>query len=240
MKKLFLTLGLVSCIYLSAAQADTDLPQVCTPTTPGYATAAEQPVNAACGGRAQTGQVYKVPVDADLVRVRKSGATFADWSSTDYVWRRWSNVKVGDYYDTCRSNVTPGSLVTAPGCTQWGMIARVGAPVVNTTGVVKLTWEAPTLNEDGSALTDLSGFYVYQGTSQTSLVKLATNLGPTARELSLSLPVGTFYFALSAYSPGGESAPTPPITVKVEKPAPPPSKPGTPREFKAIVTVTVP
>src|SRR5581483_2849230 len=41
--------------------------------------------------------------------------------------------------------------------------------VASTSGSATVKWTAPTLNTDGSALTNLAGYYVKYGTSPTSL-----------------------------------------------------------------------
>lgn len=219
-------LGFAVC-FSGIATAATNQAMICkVPTEAG------KPVNVGCGGTAQTGQVYGTPVDSDLVRVRSDGATVADWSSNAYVWKAWKDVAPGAYYDVCTSDVPVGALLTGGACTTWGMIPR---PLTNTTGVVTLTWTPPTQYTDGTTITDLAGFYVYQGG-----VKLATTLGPAATKLDIPLPVGTFVFALSAYTTAGvESDKTPTVSVTVTKPAPT-KKPGVPTQFKATVTLTLP
>jgi hypothetical protein len=75
-------------------------------------------------------------------------------------------------------------------------------------GTASLSWVPPTQNTDGTALTDLSGYRVYFGSSPSSLTQVvpisgASNTSYVVRNLS----AGTWYFALSAYSNAGtESA----------------------------------
>ena len=69
------------------------------------------------------------------------------------------------------------------------------------TGSANLSWQIPTTNSDGSSLTDLSGYRIYQGTSQST-----ANLSPivTLTNASLSmylvenLGTGTYYFSITA------------------------------------------
>lgn len=81
-------------------------------------------------------------------------------------------------------------------------------PVVPTSTSVTLSWDAPTENSDGTALTDLAGYYLYYGTAShnyTEKVKLGVGLSLYAIDLS----AGTYYFAMSAYnSTGTESITT--------------------------------
>ncbi len=73
--------------------------------------------------------------------------------------------------------------------------------VQNTTGTADLSWIPPTTNEDGSPLT-LTGFNIYQGSSATSLSKIATvSVSQTTYTVN-SLPAGTYYFAVTAVGAG--------------------------------------
>ncbi|MGC4029188.1 MAG: putative Ig domain-containing protein [Steroidobacteraceae bacterium] len=75
----------------------------------------------------------------------------------------------------------------------------VRAPV---TGSATLNWAAPTQNEDGSALTDLAGFYVYSGRDGGSLSRSMT-LGRVTSAVVENLSSGTYCFAVSAYTQSG-------------------------------------
>ncbi len=71
----------------------------------------------------------------------------------------------------------------------------------NATGSVTLSWTAPTENTNGTALTDLAGYWIYYGTSATALTKSmqVSNPGLVTYVLS-NLSPGTWYFAISAYT----------------------------------------
>lgn len=114
----------VALVHAAPVAAAVGLPMVATDPT-----CAGKPVNSACGGRAQTGQVYKTPADTDLVRVRSDGATVADWESSAYVWELWRNVAPGRFYDACDSDVPAGSPVANGSCQAWSMRARA-APAI--------------------------------------------------------------------------------------------------------------
>jgi len=97
---------------------------------------------------------------------------------------------------------TTNTVVSTPPGTQTG----TNTPPTQTasTGTTTLDWTPPTSNTDGSALTDLSGYNVYYGTSPDNLnqtVKL-TNPGLSAYTLS-NLTSGTWYFQVSAVSSSG-------------------------------------
>ena len=75
-------------------------------------------------------------------------------------------------------------------------------------GSATLSWAAPTKNTDGSTLTDLSGYIIYQGLSATALSSKAriANPGITTYVID-NLPAGKHYFAVAAITLAGvESA----------------------------------
>jgi hypothetical protein len=66
-------------------------------------------------------------------------------------------------------------------------------------GTANITWTRPTLNVDGSSLTDLAGFRIVYGTSATALVQSVLVNDPAATSTTIpSLPAGRWYFAVRA------------------------------------------
>jgi len=66
------------------------------------------------------------------------------------------------------------------------------------TGSVSLSWNIPTINADGSPLSDLAGYKIYYGTSSgnySNSVDVGNNVGASVS----SLPSGTWCFAVTAY-----------------------------------------
>jgi len=77
-----------------------------------------------------------------------------------------------------------------------------------TTGTAILTWVPPTSNTDGSAVTPLSGYTIYYGTSASALTQsvVITDATTTTCEVT-GLAPGTWYFAVAAAAQDGtESA----------------------------------
>jgi hypothetical protein len=69
------------------------------------------------------------------------------------------------------------------------------------TGSATLSWSAPTLNEDGSPLTNLKGYRIYYGTSSTNLGNVLEVPTPgTTTAVVENLSPATWYFALKAYN----------------------------------------
>ncbi len=77
-----------------------------------------------------------------------------------------------------------------------------------TSGTATVSWTAPSLNTDGTPLTDLAGFRVYYGTSQSLLGTSDDAPGATTRQRLIdNLAAGTWYFAVRAVNVNGaESA----------------------------------
>jgi hypothetical protein len=86
--------------------------------------------------------------------------------------------------------------------------APPGSPTPNPTGTATLTWVAPTLNTNGTALTDLSGYHIYYGTSATQLnQEIILDSASATTYVINGLTSGTYYFVVTAVSSAGtESA----------------------------------
>jgi hypothetical protein len=96
-------------------------------------------------------------------------------------------------------------------CTGTGGSASQSATVTvtpATTGTATLSWAAPTTNTDGTAVTTLSGYHIYYGTSASALTQSVTVTDPTSTGYEITgLTSGTWYFAVAAdASDGTESA----------------------------------
>jgi len=77
----------------------------------------------------------------------------------------------------------------------------VSKAVVNT---ATLAWSVPTLNTDGTALTDLAGFTVVYGTSASALDQSIRIDNATASTYAMdNFPSGTYYFAIKAFTASG-------------------------------------
>ena len=76
------------------------------------------------------------------------------------------------------------------------------------TGSAKLTWTAPTANTNGSALTNLAGYYIYYGTNSASLGTMVNVASSSTLTYTVTgLGAGTWYFAIAAYTNDGLTSP---------------------------------
>ena len=78
------------------------------------------------------------------------------------------------------------------------------AAPVSRSATAELSWEAPTTNTNGSALTDLAGYRIYYGENRTRLsqaVEIKT-IGVQTYVID-NLSAGTWYFAIMAVTSAG-------------------------------------
>lgn len=87
-------------------------------------------------------------------------------------------------------------------------ITVAAAPPPPANGSVTLSWTPPTQNTDGSTLSNLAGYRIQYGSSQSALTQTIQITNPgMATYVVTGLSSGTWYFAVKAYSSGGaESA----------------------------------
>ncbi len=85
-----------------------------------------------------------------------------------------------------------------------GLAAFDLAVQATATGSATLSWQPPTRNSDGSALTDLTGYKVYWGTTQGTYPSSATLNNPgLATYVVTNLAPGTYFFVTTAVNTGG-------------------------------------
>lgn len=71
---------------------------------------------------------------------------------------------------------------------------------------VTVTWDAPTQNTDGTALTNLASYNVYLDTVNPPGKVIANVLAPASSFLIASPPAGTDYIAVTALNSSGEAS----------------------------------
>ena len=82
-------------------------------------------------------------------------------------------------------------------------------------GTATVSWEAPTITTQGTALTDLAGYRVYYGLSETDLSQ-RVELNNTGTQIYVvdNLGAGTWYFAVKAVTSVGVESPLSEIVSK--------------------------
>lgn len=110
------------------------------------------------------------------------------------------------------SKVTSGRVWTQTGTVgAWTPVGDINWGTVSTpTGTATLTWTAPTLNTDGSALTNLAGYRIVYGTSASALNQIVEVSNPSILAYKIeALQPATYYFAIKSYTSAGvESDPS--------------------------------
>jgi hypothetical protein len=76
-----------------------------------------------------------------------------------------------------------------------------------TSGVVTLSWNPPTQNEDGSALCDLAGYRIYVGRNPDALARVIVLNNPgLTRYVVENLAPSTWHFAMTSFNRRGHES----------------------------------
>jgi len=87
-------------------------------------------------------------------------------------------------------------------------------PLIASAGSITVSWQPPTKNSDGSALTNLAGYRIYYGTSANVFNDfLAVNNVAAKSAVIDALPAGVWFVSMTAVSAAGvESDRTAPVS----------------------------
>jgi hypothetical protein len=136
-------------------------------------------------------------------------------SNTGIVSIEWTNDRGGHGNASGTNSWTTGSVALELGSNEISVTATDGAGATatrsivikretNGTGSVTLSWQPPTTREDGTPLTNLAGYYIYNGRMSGIYdfdIKI-DNPGVTTYVVE-NLNPGTWYFVLSSYDSDG-------------------------------------
>jgi hypothetical protein len=67
-------------------------------------------------------------------------------------------------------------------------------------GQATVSWVAPTINENGTPLTDLAGFKIYYGTATGKYTEVLNIDNKNTTSATFVLPNGNWFFAATAYN----------------------------------------
>jgi hypothetical protein len=149
--------------------------------------------------------------DPDGNTLTFSVANLPSWATFDEANGRLSGTpsaaEVGTYDDIIIS-VSDGSATAS--------LSPFSIHVVGTaTGSMTLTWNPPTQNTDGTALTDLAGYRVHWGTSQDDYSSNVTIDDPGLSSYVVDqLTPATWYFSLTAINSAGAQSDHSNVTTK--------------------------
>jgi hypothetical protein len=118
-----------------------------------------------------------------------------------------SHIGTGDPIDI---SVTDGSSIAA--LSRFSITVEAVGALSHT-----ITWTPPTVNEDGSALTNLAGYRIYYGTTSGDYQELIDlNSGGMTSHVITGLTPGTYFLAMSSINASGvESDLTPEISFEL-------------------------
>lgn len=151
-------------------------------------------------------------------------------------WVLWAEVADTAQVYVCLAPQNEGSLScpSAPALVSKCVVsgARCNEPP-KAVGAFRLRWTIPAQNTNGTALTDLAGFWIYSAAEGTPLGKMLQIPSPTVTTIDLTgYGPGKYQFAMTAYnSEGTEGSMTPALSVEQPKPAP--NVPGAVTQFSA-------
>jgi nitrite reductase/ring-hydroxylating ferredoxin subunit len=202
-----------SSVALAAFTITVQAPSTTAPITSGTpATTVQAPSTTAptIGGTPATtvvaGQAYTFQPTA----TGAAGAMLSFSSSNKPAWANF--------------NIATGALTGTPSSAQVGTYSNISISVSDgtnsaalpvfaitvtptVTGFATLQWAAPTQNTNGSALTNLAGYFIYWGTNTSALTQTITvSSASTTSYVVSGLTAGTWYFAVQAYDSQGNKS----------------------------------
>jgi hypothetical protein len=109
------------------------------------------------------------------------------------------------------------ALISASGVSFGAQLTAAVTIAASAPASLTLTWSAPTENTDGSALTDLAGYYIYFGNSPTAMTQQVSldSVGSLSYVFT-DLSSGTWYFEVIAVNSAGvQSAASEPVAATI-------------------------
>jgi len=201
-----------------------------TPTKAEEGTYSSITISVSTGAASAALPAFSIAVDPDYTKPTISGSPAKSVvAGQAYVFEPKATVEAGkkatfsitDKPTWASFSATTGELSGTPAAANVGTDANITIAVSDGTTSVALpkfaiavtevgtksatlSWKAPTVNSNGSALTNLAGYRIYYGTSATSLTRSITinSVGVTT-DVVTDLSPGTYYFALMAFNTVG-------------------------------------
>jgi hypothetical protein len=184
-------------LTVSGAAKVTGVPPVITGAPPTTATVGQQysfqPAARDPGGLPMTFQIWHKPSWASFDSA--TGRLYGTPTASNIGSYSWVQIEV---LDGTYQSWLPAYTLTVSGS------ASSSPPP----GSVTISWTPPTENIDGSTLTNLSGYHLYYGTSQSSLTHVVNITNPGLATYVVSdLSAATYYFAVASVNANGTESP---------------------------------
>jgi hypothetical protein len=198
-------LATFALVALAGCGGGGDSEQAAAPATPPPASGNAAPtITGAPSGSVVAGQAYSFQPsasDPDGDQLTFSVTGLPSWATFNQSTGRISGTPAAAdvaTYSNIRVTVSDGRGGSASTAVFSITVAAVA------TGSVTLSWTPPTQNEDGTALTDLAGFQVHYGRSQSQLDQTADVSNPSVNRLVVeNLSSGTWFFAVTSVNRQG-------------------------------------
>jgi hypothetical protein len=143
------------------------------------------------------------------VSLNGAAGTKPDWATFSTVTGQLSGIAQAGTYDILIS-VTDAAAASA----HLAFTLTVVSPGPGRTAM--LSWAPPTLNTDGSSLTDLAGYRVFRGLSSDALNDVVEIQGEgTTSHTFNGLVSGMHYFAVAAFNASGVQGPLSTVGAKL-------------------------
>jgi hypothetical protein len=182
-------------------------PPVAGPPTPGQGNNTPPEITGTPTVSAVAGQAYTFQpqaLDADGDKVTFTIKSKPGWASFDEgTGRLWGTPQKTDVgvHEAIEIAATDGR-----GTSSLPPFALIVAATQNAS-LLTIGWDAPTQNEDGTPLTDLTAYRVYYGSaSQHYAGTLQIDDPRTVQYVVNNLPTGTYYFAITALNTAGDES----------------------------------
>jgi hypothetical protein len=155
---------------------------------------------------AQAPTPVTISLSSNIASVANNGSITLSWSSGNAdsctASGDWSGSKITSGSQTISSITSNSSYVLNCTGTSGTSNDTVNLTVINYTAL--LAWTPPTENTDNSALTDLTGYKIYYGTTSGSYSNTVTLAGTTLTSYLIeNLSATTWYFTMTAYNSSG-------------------------------------
>src|ERR1700722_11452593 len=201
-----------------------------TPTKAEEGTYSNITISVSTGTASAALPAFSIAVDSDYTKPTISGSPAKSVvAGQAYVFEPKATVEAGkkatfsitDKPTWASFNATTGELSGTPTAANVGTDSNITIAVSDGTTTVALpafaievtelgaksatlSWKPPTVNSNGSALTNLAGYRIYYGTKATALTNSITinSVGVTTHVVT-DLSPGVYYFALMAFNTAG-------------------------------------
>jgi hypothetical protein len=154
--------------------------------------------------------VPSMSLTAAPTTIASGGSTTLNWSGA-YVWNcmasgAWSGSRSRSGSEV-RAKLTRDETYTLTCDSGIGEVVAMTSVSVSSGTGIRLYWQPPTQNIDGSPLTDLDRYHIHIGTASGRYDQRITVEDETRTTRFVELPPGEYYIAMTAVDADGNEGP---------------------------------